>query len=111
MAKILITGGSGMIGQVLSKRLLKEDHQIVHLSRSPSKKDRFSTFKWDPKRRYIDESAFKGVDIIIHLAGTSIAQRWSAKNKKAIIDSRVDTANLLSEYVKKIGLKLKVFHK
>ena len=109
MAKILITGGSGMIGQVISKRLLENGHQIVHLSRSPSQGDQFKTFKWEPQKGVIDESAFDGVEIIIHLAGASITQRWSPKNKQTIINSRVDTAKLLLKYVKRLNSKLKTF--
>ena len=63
--KILITGGSGMIGQALSAALSQKGHQVSHLSRHPSKHTRYPSFKWDIASRYIDPRALK-VDVIIH---------------------------------------------
>lgn len=91
MSKILITGGTGLIGKKLRK-VLGKNHDVVILSRSPKKKNEF---KWDLKNNYIDETVFKNLDYIIHLAGAGIAdERWTNKRKQIIIDSRVETANL-----------------
>lgn len=93
MKKILITGGTGMIGRALEHRL-KEAHFQVHiLSRFPSASNEFY---WNYKTGEIDENAFEGVDAIIHLAGANIgSKRWSRKRKKVIIDSRTETTELL----------------
>lgn len=109
MTKVLITGGTGMIGSGISKQLKKTGHQVVHLSRSTSPVDEYSTFSWDIAKGDIDERAFEGVEMIIHLAGASINQRWTEKNKKMIIDSRVESANLLFETVKRLKIPLKAF--
>lgn len=70
---------------------------MVHLlSRSERKSDDFQAFKWDLKRAYIDPKALEGVEAIVHLAGAGVAdKRWSTSRKKEIIDSRVESANLL----------------
>lgn len=109
MTKVLITGGTGMIGSGISKQLTQAGHQVVHLSRTTSADDEYSTFAWDIGKGVIDEKAFEGVEFIIHLAGASINQRWTEKNKKIIIDSRVKSANLLLETVQRLKTPLKAF--
>lgn len=107
MAKILITGGTGLIGNKLTQLLIERNHEVAILSRKPSEKNEF---KWDIAKNTIDEKAFENIDFIIHLAGAGIAdERWSNKRKKELIDSRVHSANLLFNYVKKRKIPLKGF--
>lgn len=107
MAKILITGGTGLVGSKLTKLLLKKKHDVIILSRKPKNKNEFL---WDVKEKFIEKEALKNVDYIIHLAGAGIAdQRWSNERKKVIIDSRVETANLLFKKVKENKIDLKGF--
>ena len=107
MAKILISGGTGLVGKRLTHLLLEKNHDVVILSRNPKEKNEF---KWDLSKGYIDDNAFKNVDFIIHLAGAGIAdKRWTEKRKEVIIDSRVETANLLFKKVKELNINLKGF--
>ncbi|CAL2081587.1 Cell division inhibitor [Tenacibaculum sp. 190524A02b] len=107
MAKILITGGTGLVGKRLQKLLKQLNHQIVILSRNP-KKD--NEFKWNITEHYIDEKAFEGITHIIHLAGAGIAdKRWTTKRKKELMNSRVASANLLFFYIKKLQVPLQGF--
>lgn len=107
MAKILITGGTGLVGTKLTKLLIEKNHEVVILSRNPSQKNEF---KWDIANNFIDEKAFENIDFIIHLAGAGIAdERWSNERKKELIDSRVQSANLLFENIKKLKIPLKGF--
>lgn len=107
MAKILITGGTGLVGKRVSKMLIERNHEVVILSRNPKKEHEF---KWDVSSNYIDERALLGTDYIIHLAGAGIAEkRWSAKRKQLIIDSRVETANLLFNKIRTLKIDLKGF--
>jgi uncharacterized protein (TIGR01777 family) len=109
MAKILITGGSGLVGTQLSEQLTKDGHEVSHLSRTIGGSN-YPTFKWDLKKGFIDEEAFVGLDHIIHLAGAGVAdERWTEKRKKLILDSRVDGVRLLYDYVSKLDVKLKSF--
>ena len=97
--KILITGGSGMIGQALSAALSENGHQISHLSRNPSENANYTSYKWDIANQYIDPNALK-VDLIIHLSGEGIAnKRWTKKQKQKLIMSRVDAAKLLYDKI------------
>ena len=100
--KILITGGSGMIGQALSAALSENGHQVSHLSRNPSEKANYPSYKWDIANQYIDPRALK-VDVIIHLSGEGIAnKRWTEKQKQKLIVSRIDAAQLLYDQVVKL---------
>ncbi|MHB0756779.1 TIGR01777 family oxidoreductase [Polaribacter sp. M15] len=107
MAKILITGGTGLVGSKLTQLLIDKNHDVVILSRNPKKENEF---KWDISEDYIDEKAFNNIDYIIHLAGAGIAdERWTDKRKKIIIDSRVKTANLLYQKIKTLKIDIKGF--
>ncbi|WP_421873953.1 TIGR01777 family oxidoreductase [Marinoscillum sp.] len=110
MAKILITGGTGLVGTHLSKILSKSGHEISHLSRSADPDATYPTFKWNIQEKYIDPKAFDGIDHIIHLAGAGVAdKRWSMERKQVIIDSRVNSTRLLKEQVSNLGITLKSF--
>ena len=93
MTKILITGGTGLIGKQLQKKLQDKSYEIVILSRNPKSKN---DFLWNVNEGYIDEKALENTRYIIHLAGAGIAdKRWTTERKKELINSRVKSPNLL----------------
>src|SRR5687767_7298365 len=98
--KVLITGGSGMIGSRLTRLLLDRGTQVVHLGRHQQSGE-VKTFRWDPPRGYVDGEAFEGVTQIVHLAGASVAgRRWTKKYKQEILNSRIDSTNLLAGHLR-----------
>lgn len=103
---VLITGAGGMIAQELSKML--DDKYIVRfLTR---KKHQSNQYEWDIHQGTVDESAFENVQHIIHLAGANISEkRWTDKRKKELISSRVDSARLILNTLKKKNIRLKSF--
>jgi uncharacterized protein len=107
---ILITGGTGLIGQRLAQKLREKGYQISLLSRYLPKKSEYPVFLWNPENGTIDPEAFTGISTIIHLAGAGIGDsRWSASRKEVIISSRTNTARLLHDQVKRRGIPLKTF--
>ncbi len=107
MAKILITGGTGLVGSRLTEMLEKQNHEVRILTRSPKKKNEYH---WDITKQTIDNKVFSNIDFIVHLAGAGIAdERWSDERKKVIIDSRVESANLLFNKIKTKKIPLKGF--
>lgn len=103
---VLITGASGAIARMLSKKL-ENEYSIRFLTR---KKEAENEFEWDLENQIIDEKAFENVSHIIHLAGANISEkRWSDDRKKQLISSRVDSAKLILSTLKKKNLKLKSF--
>lgn len=110
MAKILITGGSGLVGKQVTEKLIKNNHQVVWLSRNENLSGEVKTYKWDYKTNYVDLKAFEGVEHIIHLAGAPIAgARWTEPYKQEIIDSRVKTTELLLKAITELNLNIKSF--
>ena len=81
------------------------------MSRSDKKNTaNISYFKWDVSNHTIDEKAVLNADYVIHLAGENIAEkRWSAKRKAVIIDSRVQSTQLIYSVLKKNNKKLDAF--
>ncbi len=93
MAKLLIAGGSGLIGQRLSSLAAVAGHEIAHLSRKPSDSAAFPTFAWNIQNQTIDPAALEYAEVIINLAGAGIADKpWTQERKKEIIGSRRDGA-------------------
>ena len=96
--KVLITGATGLIGSALVKELQAKGYTINYLTTSKDKidtKPNYKGFYWNPENNEIDESCIDGVEAIIHLAGASIAKRWTKSYKEEILTSRIITANLL----------------
>lgn len=109
MKKILITGGSGLVGKKITGLLEKNGYEVAWLSRSPEKYKQKS-FAWDVDKQTIDLDAIQWAEGIIHLAGEGVAdKRWTAERKKAILQSRTQSTLLLKHAVEKSKKKPEVF--
>ncbi len=105
--RIAITGATGFIGTQLAAFLSTGGHDVIRIGRgevSPGRTD----VSWDPERGKLDARALEGVDAVIHLAGASIAERWSASHKKTIRDSRVEGTSLLAHTLASLSRKPRV---
>lgn len=110
MNRVLITGGSGLIGGHLSQQLLAKGYAVSVLGRKHGNQSAIKSYVWDYANQQIEIEAVTSADIIIHLCGANIAeQRWNVQRKKELIDSRVKTAELLYQTVKQHKVKLKAF--
>ncbi|MEZ5172589.1 MAG: TIGR01777 family oxidoreductase [Bacteroidia bacterium] len=109
MNRVLITGGSGLIGRRLAELLVAEGYQTRLLSRTGKKIEPFNdVFTWDLKRGYLEPGALEDVDVVVHLAGAGIADsRWTESRKHEIISSRVDTLELIRREAKENGIQFK----
>lgn len=108
MSKIVISGGTGLIGKRLIELLEHKGHNVFVLSRKRTSKN--NSYLWDIASNYIDPEAIIDTDYIIHLAGENIAgKRWTNHQKKAIIESRTLSTKLLFEKVKELNPALKGF--
>ena len=95
---VLITGANGMLARSLAKSLGSK-YTVRFLTREVT---RHNEFKWDIGLKYIDPEALKGVNHIIHLAGSSVAEkRWTLNRKREIYSSRVDSATLILDELQK----------
>ncbi len=106
--KILITGGTGMIGQRLAELLIDGGHEVVLLTRNPQKASHFRLFGWDPQAGTIDPAALPYADCVVNLAGSSVAEgKWTPERKHEIIRSRLDGLELLYRELAKPGHHVK----
>ena len=101
--KFLISGGTGLIGTRLTSHLIDNGHSINILSRRyrKSNNSRIQYFIWKPSEKVIDKSSIKGVDVVINLAGSSVFSIWTNKNKKKILNSRIDSLSTLYQVIKR----------
>lgn len=96
MSRVLIGGGTGLIGLHLSELLAREGYEVSHLSRKKRPDARFPTYQWDVRAQTIEDEAITRADYVINLAGAGIADaRWTDKRKQLIIDSRTESTRLL----------------
>lgn len=104
---ILITGASGLIGRKVGRSLAEQSHQIIPLKRKSSSSN---APYWDIENGIIELGSQQEIDVVIHLAGESIAEgRWNQQKKERIRMSRVNGTRLISEYFSKTSYQPKVF--
>ncbi len=112
MTTVLITGGTGMIGNALTHALVERNYKVIILSREPvgqqPPSDNISCAAWNIAKQTIDSQAIQRADYIIHLAGAGVAdKRWTKKRKQEIVDSRVKSGELLVKALQEIPNKVK----
>lgn len=91
--RVAITGSSGLIGRHLRASLTADGHEVVPVVRDPGQEGIY----WSPSAGDVDARGFAGLDAVVHLAGEPIGQRWTAKAKRRIRDSRVVGTRLLAD--------------
>lgn len=97
--KVAVTGASGFLGRAVVQRLLDAGHSVVALGRNPGAMAK-SVPKGVAARRFdagqpVPADVFEGCEAIVNLAGELIGQRWNAKVKERIRQSRVDGTRAL----------------
>ncbi|MEO0509225.1 MAG: TIGR01777 family oxidoreductase [Verrucomicrobiota bacterium] len=86
---VLVSGATGLVGRSLCACLQANGHVVRRLSRSSG------DISWNPEAGEIDSGSLDGIDVVVHLAGESVDQRWTESAKARILDSRVKSADLL----------------
>ena len=105
MERVLVSGVSGPIGAALLPYLESQGARIVRLVRGPARgPDQIS---WDPLRPLA--AAVSGFEAVIHLAGETVAGRWTEAKKKAIRESRVRGTRHLADALAKTQSRPRVF--
>ena len=106
MARVLASGMSGSIGSALLPALRRQGHEVTRLTRGAASGP--GQIAWDPAKPLSPE-AVSGFDQVIHLAGESIAGRWTDSKKSRIRDSRVLGTRYLAEALAKAPARPRVF--
>ena len=103
-----ITGASGLVGRALVESLAADELPAMRLvRRRPA--DAPHECYWKPSAGEIDAARLEGVEVVVHLAGKGIAdERWTAKVKREIVDSRVQGTRLIAETIARMERKPRV---
>ncbi len=103
MSKLVIAAGTGFLGEVLMKHFQSQYDEIIILTRqSKISEANISYVVWDGKTIGDWCMALQGCDVLINLTGKSVNCRYTAKNKKEILDSRLNANRVLGEALKSI---------
>jgi uncharacterized protein (TIGR01777 family) len=92
--KILVAGSHGMVGSIVTARLIEHGHDVTRLVRS---EPHDGQLYWDPDAGAIDAPGLEGFDAVVNLASMPWPFRWTAKAKAKIHANRVATYRLLSD--------------
>lgn len=107
--KLLIAGGTGLIGSRLVELIDHSKYEVAILSRSKHADTKVNYIQWDINSQRIDSEALN-YPYIINLTGAGIADKiWSASRKKILIDSRVKSTELLLNTFKENNVKIKSY--
>jgi uncharacterized protein len=90
---VAVTGATGLVGMALSAFLSSGGHRVIRLVRHPAQTE--DERQWNPDDPAPD--LLSGVDAVVHLAGASIAGRFTAAHKEAVRDSRIGPTRRLAE--------------
>jgi uncharacterized protein (TIGR01777 family) len=108
--KVLITGGTGLIGKRLTTLLLNKGYEVAYLTRKKINIPSVKVYEWDVKNNYIEAGALQGTDYLIHLAGANVAEgRWTEERKKEIFSSRTESIILIAQKLKELNITPKFF--
>ena len=110
--KLLITGGSGTLGQNITQLAISKNYQVNILTRNKnlsSNKNGIKYYYWDPKLKIIDHNCFDSVDSVINLSGYNVFCYWTNKNKSKILESRIESTSFILSQIKERNIKIKSF--
>jgi uncharacterized protein len=105
--RVLISGASGLVGTELARQLREDGHQALKLVRRPATSA--DEVSWNPSKGEIDPEIMETVDAVVNLAGATTGRiPWTAKYKKEIVASRIDSTRTLVTAINRAGNPPKV---
>ena len=113
--RVIITGGTGLIGRALTAELVSRGHEVIILSRSPKLAAGLPAGVrvegWDARSAKGWGPLADGAGAIVNLAGENIAgtgflpQRWTDERKRRILESRINAGRAVVEAVEQAASK------
>ncbi len=111
--KILVAGGTGLVGKGLIEKLVAQNHEVINLTtRKESNGKTIGGAKqvyWNPTDSFVQDVTSIKCDAVVNLAGFSIAERWTKKNKALLASSRIDSTNTLVQLIQTKTITPKVY--
>lgn len=97
-ARVAIAGASGLLGRALTASLSRQGVRVSRLVRHVAGGP--DEITWDPAAHRLDPAALEGIDAVVNLSGENVgAGRWTARRRKAILQSRLDATRTLAEAI------------
>ena len=97
--KVVIPGGSGQVGAILARAFATRGDDVVVLSRGGHAPPGARAVRWDGRSAGEWSAEVDGADVVVNLAGRSVDCRYNARNRRAILDSRVDSTRAVGEAI------------
>ncbi|MFN3728620.1 MAG: TIGR01777 family oxidoreductase [Fimbriimonadaceae bacterium] len=108
--RIVIAGGTGLIGTALIEHFQKFGHEVVVLTHTHGKAKRgVHAEYWDGKSQGVWASQLEGAEAVINLSGSPIAVLWTPANRKQILESRVNPTRAIGEAIANLQSPPKVW--
>jgi uncharacterized protein (TIGR01777 family) len=105
--RVLISGASGLVGTELARQLREDGHEAIRLVRRAARAA--DEISWNPSKGQIDPEIMESVDAVVNLAGATTGRiPWTAKYKKEIVSSRIDSTRTLVTAINRAGNPPKV---
>src|SRR5918999_5814732 len=106
--RIVIPGGSGHVGTLLAHAFRADGHEVVVLSRRPQPAP-WRVVAWDARTLGPWVTELEEADVVINLAGRSVNCRYTPENRRAILESRVDSAKVVGQAIARCDRPPKVW--
>src|ERR1700733_352980 len=101
--KIVIPGGTGQVGTLLARAFHRDGHEVTVWGRQPSMSAPWRVEQWNPAEISGWAHKLEGIDVLVNLAGRSVNCRYTAENRRQIMESRVGSVRALGKAI--AGLK------
>jgi uncharacterized protein (TIGR01777 family) len=102
--KVILAGGSGFVGNALTPLLLSAGYDVIVLSRHPSARETsVQEVEWDGKTLGSWARSLEGAAAVVNLSGRSINCRHTPKNRRLIVESRVDSVRVLGQAIAQLA--------
>lgn len=98
--RIILAGGSGFLGQLLARWFSERQYEVIVLTRRPRERSGIAReVRWDGRTLGAWTSELEGALAVINLAGRSVNCRYHARNRREILDSRIESTRVLGEAI------------
>ncbi len=110
MKRIVLAGGSGFLGTALSAHFRKLEHGVTVLTRSPKPSEpKVREVFWDACTLGEWAHELDGADVVVNLTGKSVDCRYTARNRKEIVESRVNSTRIIGKAIAKCKVPPRVW--
>lgn len=108
--KIILAGGSGCIGTMLTTHYLKENHEVIILSRKkPKTTEHVRYVQWDGRTLGPWKDYLEGADMLVNLTGRNVNCRYNKKNRQEILSSRIRSVHVLGKAIRTLQRPIPVW--